>query len=377
MPNKNYLISNLLPTKMLRKNFFAILSTVKGREFESRELEFLPMKTADWYRANNGVPHPNFVYNLLVSRFIHLINCKPGYKNRGRLDLNPELPLQYSEPTIKAILQLYFNREDAESSVLFLTGHGSPKGEFMLWTKEGEFPLNFQTISDLWNNRTSKARNKELLIIADFCFSGAWVSANQQPDIFVQSSCANKEKARDIKVGDQVVGSVFLHNLLMLNGAADCFFEGVNQTPTCSFLKGDQMNRVRDVFELNIMKRNWDDFKYDFKDKVRSFSKDSIIWEGPLPMTVGPPPGQRTLPLEPINDALSRSGMRQSGSLAMADNALRQSGSISLSGATVTTTIEGPGGVRFENEKKSFQSGGGGGGTSSTGGSFMFKFGNR
>ena len=273
----------------MRKNFFAILSTVKSNQIASRELESLPPRVGEWYRANNGAPHPDFVYNLLVSKLIHLINTRPNYQNRGRLDLNPGRELQYSEPTIRALLQLYFNRDDADCSVLFLTGHGTPGGELMLWTKCGEAPLAFQTVADLWNNRTSKGRNRELLIVADFCFSGQWVSANQQPDILIQSSCANKEKARDIKTGDQVWGSVFLHNLLMLNGVADCFFEASNQNPTCSFLKGTEVNRVRNVFELNIMRRNWDDFKGDFRDKVRAFTRDSILWEGPPPIIRGGP----------------------------------------------------------------------------------------
>lgn len=268
----------------MRKNFFGIFSAVKNRDFESREHEHLNPKLGDFFSVHNNKVIYKFVYNLLVSKFIHLINTKPSYQNRGRLDLAPERELQYSESEVRAILQLYFNREDADCSVLFLTGHSSPKGDIFLWCKEGEVPINFQVIKDLWDNRTSKHRNRELLLIVDACFSGNWAFASQQPDIFVQASCAPKEKSRDIRINDTVIGSVFLHNLLMLHGVTDCFFEGVNQTPTCSMAKPDQIDRIRNVFELDIMKRNWDDFKGGFKDKFRSFSRDAIIWEGPPPI---------------------------------------------------------------------------------------------
>lgn len=272
----------------MRKNFFGIFSAIRNRDFESREFEKIAPKVTQFFSAHNSHTVDKFVYSLLVSKFIHLINTKPNYQNCGRLDLAPERDLQYSESEVKAILQLYFNRDDADCSVLFITGHGTPKGEVFLWCKEGEVAISFQLIKDLWDNRTSKSRNRELLLIVDSCFSGHWVSANQQPDIFVQASCANKEKSRDIRAGDNVVGSVFLHNLLMINGVTECFFEGVNQTPTCSYLNNDQAMRVRNVFELDCMKRNWDDFKIVFKDKFRSFSRDSIIWEGPPP--AGPQP---------------------------------------------------------------------------------------
>ena len=291
----------------MRKNFFAIFSGFKGREFESREFELLPPKVGDFYFANNSANVPNFVYNLLVSKFIHLINKKPNYRNCGRLDLAPDRELQYSVSEIKAILQLYFNREDADCSVLYITGHGTPKGEVILWTPEGDVAIDFVSIAQIWDNRTSKIRNKELLIIVDACFSGNWVFANKSLDIFVQSSCG-ASKARDIRFGDNVVGSVFLHNFLMANGQTDCFFEGANQKPECSNLPPDQISRVRDVFELDIMKKNWDEFKLGFKDKVRSFGREGIIWEGP-PKEILENDGKRSL----TGSIIREEGVKRSG----------------------------------------------------------------
>ena len=349
----------------MRKNFFGIFSSVKSSGLFSRESEQLNPKLGEFFGAHNQPSIGPFVYNLLVSKFIHLINTKPNYQNRGRLDLGENKDLQYSESEIKAILQLYFNREDADCSVLFLTGHASPEGNYMVWAKEGEVPINLQTITSLWNNRTSKGRNRELLLILDFCFSGSWVFANQSPDIIIQSCCNNKEKAKDFRIGENVIGSIFLHNLLMLHGHSDCFYEGVNQTPSCSFLKGDQLDRIRNTYELILMHKNWDDFKYVFKDKVRSFSRDGIIFEGtpvevrvstsefrgppldfrgpPMGMPFGGPPPERG-----VNVDLGRSGM------------------------TITSsTITSSGGGREEVTKKSYQTSGSSGNT----GSYMFKFG--
>lgn len=272
----------------LRKNFFALLSGFKGRDFESRELERLPPKLGEFYFTHNSAHVPAFVYNLLVSKFIHLINKKPNYRNCGRLLLTPDHELQYSQNEIKAILQLYFNRDDADCSVIFVTGQGTPDGNVVLWTSDGDILIDFVTIAQIWDTRTSKGRNRELLIIVDAPFSGKWVFQNKSADIFVQSSCGPDHKSRDLAFGsDPPVGSVFMHNLLMANGQTDCFFEGAQQKPECSTVPPDVQDRVRNVFELEILRKSWDEIKGIFKDKIRSFSRDGVIFEGPPPIGPG------------------------------------------------------------------------------------------
>ena len=274
----------------LRKNFFALLSGFKGRDFESRELERLPPKLGEFYFTHNTAHVPAFVYNLLVSKFIHLINKKPNYRNCGRLLLTPDHELQYNQNEIKAILQLYFNRDDADCSVLFVTGQGTPDGNVVLWTSDGDILIDFVTIAQIWDTRTTKGRNRELLIIVDAPFSGKWVFQNKSADIFVQSSCGPDHKSRDLAFGsDPPVGSVFMHNLLMANGQTDCFFEGAQQKPECSTVPPDVQDRVRNVFELEILRKSWDEIKGIFKDKFRSFSRDGVIFEGPPPIGPGGP----------------------------------------------------------------------------------------
>ena len=268
----------------IKKNFFAIMSTPRSPQSLSRDYEMLSPRCGDFYREFNSSTVPSFVYTLLVSKLIHLINRKPDYRNYGRLELTSDAVIHYNQKQIVAFLQLIFNRDDADSTVLFLTGHGTPKGDLVLFTPEGEALLNYQTVLDCWANRTSKHRNRELLIICDFCFSGSWVLANQVPDIFIQAACSDKERARDIRMGEASVGSVFLHNLLMVNETTDCFLVGAQQSPMCTLLKPDQADRVRNVFSMRNLFRSWDDMLGVFgSQKVRLFNRDQIIYDGRAP----------------------------------------------------------------------------------------------
>ena len=268
----------------IKKNFFAIMSTPRSSQTLSRDYEMLSPRCADFYREFNSSAVPSFVHTLLVSKLIHLINKKPDYQNRGRLELHTDSPIKYSQKQILAFLQQIFNRDDADSTVLFLTGHGTSKGDLVLYTPDEDVLLNYDMALGCWANRTSKHRNRELLIICDFCFSGSWVFQNQAPDIFVQASCTDKERARDIRMGEGSVGSVFLHNLLMVNETTDCFLLGAQQTPTCSLLKPEQADRVRNVFSLRNLFRSWDDMLGCFGgQKVRLFNRDQIIFDGREP----------------------------------------------------------------------------------------------
>ena len=75
----------------------------------------------------------------------------------------------------------------------------------------------------------------------------------------------------------------------MANGQTDCFFEGAQQKPECSTVPPDVQDRVRNVFELEILRKSWDEIKGIFKDKFRSFSRDGVIFEGPPPIGPGGP----------------------------------------------------------------------------------------
>ena len=264
----------------IKKNFFSILSSVKSPESATREFESLPPNTADFLKKFNKSPVPFFVYSLFVSKFIHLINLKPTYQNKGRILLSEETRGDYSETKIKAILKLYFNQDDADCTVLFLSGHGTPKGDFILYAKEGEIFLSFEFVKGIWEQRTSKDKNKELFIIIDSSYSGNWVDNNNSKDIFIQASCSRNEKANDFMIEDQFIGSVFLHNFLMINGMSDCFYECYNQTPTCSYLKFEDAERVKNVLELQSMKKGWEEFKALFPMRVRNFNREQVIYEG-------------------------------------------------------------------------------------------------
>lgn len=262
------------------KNFFALLSWVKRKDLVSRELEVLAPDVADFYLASKKSPAPVFIHTPLVSAFIHMINLNKSYKNCGRLIFKPDSDMSYTLDEVKEILSLLFNRDNADSTVLYINAHGTRNGEVVLYTPEGEAALDFATVASLWDARTSKARNRLLVLIVDACFAGSWVVANLSRDIFVQSSCGANQKAKDFKAGDSVIGSVFLHNLLMANGQTECFFEGVNQKPECNVAPPEVIQRVQATMQFQILARSWEDFKRGFKTRVKAFSRDKVLWEG-------------------------------------------------------------------------------------------------
>lgn len=262
------------------QNFFALISTTKYQETASREIEPLSTDTADFLRQFNQNAIPLFIYDIFISKFIHFLNLKPNFQNRGRVLLTNQTKADYSESMILAILKLYFNREDADSSFLFLSGHGNKNGQFILNLNEGEAFLEFAKVKELWEQRTSKGKNRELFILIDASYSGKWVLDNNSPEIFLQSSCSEKETAKDFSVENNIIGSVFLHNFLMINGCADCFYEGALQTPMCTQVNLEQAERIRNILGMNYMKKGWQEFKSLFLIQVRSFTRDQIIFDG-------------------------------------------------------------------------------------------------
>ena len=268
----------------IKKNFFALVSASKSPETASRELDPLSPDTAEFLRQFNQNSIPPFIFNIFVSKLIHLINVKPSYQNRGRVLLTEATKIDYSESKIIAVLKFLFDRDDAGCTVLFLSGHGNSKGEMMLLVKEGEFPISFEIIKNIWDQRTSKEKNRELYIIVDCCYSGQWVLQNTNPDIFIQASCSPKEKARDFVVDNVVLGSVFLHNFLLVNGVAECFYEGAYQTPICTNVSPENSERIKNLLDLNIGMKSWQDFKALFENvQLRSFNRDKVLYVGEMP----------------------------------------------------------------------------------------------
>lgn len=262
------------------RNFFSLLSPVIASP--TRELEPFTEETARFFRKFNPPNVPSFIPSFLTCKFIHLLNEIPGYQNQGRITLTPENKDQYSKTKILAFLRILFNRDDADCTVLLLQGHGNKEGELVILVKEGEVGLNLKNIREIWDQRTTKARNKELFLIVDCSFSGRWVSNNMSPDIFIQTSCSDRETAKDFIIGDDFVGSVFLHNLMILNEFADCFYE-VPMTPTATRVSPDQEIRIREFLMINLLKNGWDEFKKFLPNEIRAFAKGRILsssnWE--------------------------------------------------------------------------------------------------
>ena len=270
----------LPPYQGPRRNFFSLLAPIIASP--TRELEPFTEETARFFQKFNPPNVPSFIPSFLTCKFIHLLNEIPGYQNQGRITLSPENKDQYSKTKILAFLRILFNRDDADCTVLLLQGHGNKEGELVLLVKEGEIGLNLKNIKEIWDQRTTKSRNKELFLIVDCSFSGRWVANNMSPDIFIQTSCSDKETAKDFIIGDDFVGSVFLHNLMILNNYADCFYE-VPMTPTATRLSIDQEKRIEEFLMIRVLKNGWDEFKKFMPIEVRAFAKGKVLsspnWE--------------------------------------------------------------------------------------------------
>lgn len=264
------------------KNFFAIISSVDSPETATRELETLNTISSEFFVRYNPPIVPCFIHDFFISKFVHLINSKPSYKNCGRILLNQQTKVDYSLSKIKATLKFFFDKPDADCSFLFLSGHGSSNGDLKLYLKEGEGMLSFRDVKEIWEKRATKETNKELFILIDSSYSGKWVLENTSPNIFIQSSCSHTEKAKDFVVDGQIVGSIFLHNFLMVQHVADCFYEVSNQSPLCTNLSPDQGKRISSLLEMDIMKKNWKEFVDLFTVQVRSFNKNEVIYDKDL-----------------------------------------------------------------------------------------------
>lgn len=261
------------------KNFFALISSVQSEKTATREVEVLSAISADFFQRYNPAIIPIFVFDFFVSKLIHLLTIKPAYQNRGRILLNTQTKSDYSKPKIIAALKNFFDRDDCDCSLLFLLGHGNQNGDLILNLSEGEGELSFNEVKELWEKRMSKEKNRELFIIIDASYSGRWVTSNKNPEILIQSSCSEFEKSRDFMIQNEIIGSVFLHNFLMLQGFADGFFEISGQNPICSNLKSGDAERIEKLLEISCMKKNWGEFLNFFQFKVRSFNKNEIIYE--------------------------------------------------------------------------------------------------
>ena len=168
------------------------------------------------------------------------------------------------ENQIREQIKYFFESNDSDSSLLFLTGKGNNNGEFILETKEGEKLLKYEEIAELWKNRNNKDKNKYLLIICEFGFSGWWVEKNTNSNnnsdefgIYIQASCLKDQNSLDMST----TGGVLINNLCQstLGNYEKLIIDNVDeyQNPTFS---GSQM-RVLNEFGLNLMFSSWKQFK--------------------------------------------------------------------------------------------------------------------
>ena len=198
-----------------------------------------------------------------------------NYSCNGALSLGVDDCVKFEESQIKNGLKDFFNSEDCDASILFLSGHGS-KNTFYLETNQGDKPLTYEEIAQYWINRKSKNTNKSLLIIIDACYSGSWAIECDKNlhfashySISVQSSCQEDKVSSD----NPRKGGYLIFNLVQcqlgkfnLDETKDC----PHEPRSCGFF-----NQVRKNFGLYAMVNSWNEFNVkniqfvDYNDGAR------------------------------------------------------------------------------------------------------------
>eukprot|EP01084_Bolivina_argentea_P017572 32808_1 len=104
-------------------------------------------------------------------------------------------------------IQRMFDDTDESIFILYYSGHGTTDGDwcFEERDKSANGMVTHITLNDIlcsWNNRPIEdGKQQKLIIIADCCYSGAWVDAIQNTqnskEIIIQSSCGANEVCYD------------------------------------------------------------------------------------------------------------------------------------------------------------------------------------
>jgi len=118
-----------------------------------------------------------------------------------------EIPYNHKKIDVLRSIERMFADSDRESFILYYSGHGRTlRGD---WCFEGaktghyEF-VTLKEILNLYDQRPGKKANHKLVIIADCCFSGAWVEELKKAKtqgVVMQASCEAHETCSDGKYG--------------------------------------------------------------------------------------------------------------------------------------------------------------------------------
>lgn len=170
-----------------------------------------------------------------------------------------------------------------------LNDFNSP-ANILLETNEGERPLFYRDIYNLWINRKSKENNKKLLIIIDSCFSGMWVEENIYNFHFsnfiginIQASCNNFQASQDTKrAGSNLINFLLYNNLLMKRSEeTNSYFRNlcdkedlIDQNPYSIGFYFD----IKKHFNIELGFDSWNDFDIFNKSIEIIKNKDNFIY---------------------------------------------------------------------------------------------------
>jgi len=206
----------------------------------------------------------------------------PNYTLKGKINIQlTDFDLPTKQKVIDDI-QNFFNNSDFDASLLIISGYGGQvlnkgikESYFVLYTSKGDEHVSYLEVSNLWLNRTSKEKNKKLLIVIDVPNSGCWVTECKEllhfESIAVQSSSGTDESANNIK-GQ---GGILIHNFLELNGKNMAGNIHISKSHTPMY--AGFFHEIRKIFNLQLMFSSWEEFQ---KTEILTKSNNEGVYEG-------------------------------------------------------------------------------------------------
>jgi len=201
----------------------------------------------------------------------------PNYTRKGAVNIQSNDYNLSTKMKFMDEVKAFFNNNDFDASLLVISGYGGQvlnmgikESYFVIITTKGDEHVSYTEIANLWLSRTSKEKNKNLLIVIDVPNSGCWVSECKEhyhyDTIAIQASSGEDELAHNIK--NQ--GGILIHNFLELNSKEDKSKEihiSKLQKPCAVGI----YHEIKSIYGLELLFNSWEEFK-----KLESVNKDFI-----------------------------------------------------------------------------------------------------
>ena len=188
--------------------------------------------------------------------------------------LNAQNPLSKVE-VMAYVTQLFSDRPTTRHFIIYYSGHGT-RGSGNWCVTDTEY-VSLQEILDKWDQANVGRWDRDLLIIADCCFSGSWVDhlrSRGKTDVHMSASCRSNETC-----SDTFEGGVFTRMFVKAeHGFLDCPLIGFlldNETTNLSPPFNPCSTKVtKNAFEGIFLPQSW--AHVCVRKSIRGLSLESV-----------------------------------------------------------------------------------------------------